>query len=338
MPRQAEPGNLTLDVPNAIKVQTDAPIEGRRRTLSRKPKQLDEQPALFQAGGGESMSASGPRGQKATPPAAHNGSNKSALIEHESQRRNLEDLLERVPLDQDVVSMARQIEANLSLRPRPQRERSDNLGGPLSSARYRYRSDDIDLDRTLAVLAENPWPDDTDIIVRERSRSPRAAALIIDVSGSMKGEKAKMAAATVGALAAEFGDDQLAVVAFWSDAALVKTLDEKTSVTALLDQVLGIPTKGLTNVAFGLEVAAAELARATARRRVAVLLTDALHNAGPDPRALAGRFQELHVMAQVDGPHDLPLASEVAREGHGRIAPVRTHRDIAPALNRLLGD
>lgn len=336
-PRRAEPGNLTLDVPIAIKVQTEKPSGPRRRELSRRPKQLDTQPALFKSGGGDSLPAGGGPGRRKDSAAEKQGSGKSALVAHESRARDLKDLLEPVPLDPGVVTMARQIEASLSLRRRPQRERSENLGGPLASSPYRYRSDDIDLDRTLAVLAENPRPEDTDIIVRERSRSPRAAVLIIDVSGSMKGEKVRMAAATVGALAAEFGDDQLAVVAFWSDAAVVKTLDHAAPVANLLEQLLSIPTRGLTNVSFGLEVAAAEVAQSSARRRVAVLLTDALHNAGPDPRELAARFQELHVLAQVDGPHDLPLASEIAREGHGRIAAVGSHRDIASALNRLLG-
>ena len=43
--------------------------------------------------------------------------------------------------------------------------------------------------------------------------------LLVDVSGSMRGERVRTAAATVGALAAELGRDDLAVVAFWSDAA-----------------------------------------------------------------------------------------------------------------------
>jgi MoxR-like ATPase len=31
-----------------------------------------------------------------------------------------------------------------------------------------------------------------------------------------------------------------------------------------------------------------------------------------------------------------PFAADLARLGHGRVAPVATHRDVAPALNRLL--
>jgi len=100
---------------------------------------------------------------------------------------------------------------------------------------------------------------------------------------------------------------------------------------------LRIPARGLTNVGFGLTVARAELATSAARRRTAVLLTDAVHIAGPDPRPVARRFPELHVLLQVDGEHDAPLGADIARLGRGRMAPVRTHRDVAPALNRLLG-
>lgn len=232
--------------------------------------------------------------------------------------------------------MTRQIATTLSLRRRQRRDRSDLRAGALSPSRYRYRSDEIDLDRTLAVLAENSHPEDTDIVVRERTQSPRSAVVIIDVSGSMRGEKARMAAATVGALASEFGRDQMAVIAFWSDAAIVKSLDGAMNTSDLLDQLLRIPARGLTNVAFGLEIASKELSRSAAFRRVGVLLTDGLHNAGPDPRDVAQRFTELHVLAQTDGAHDLPLATEIARGGRGRVAPVSTYRDVAPALNRLL--
>ena len=74
---------------------------------------------------------------------------------------------------------------------------------------------------------------------------------------------------------------------------------------------------------FALTVAQAELARSAARRRSAVLLTDAVHNAGPDPRLVARRFPELHVLLQTDGEHDAALGADLARLGRGRFAPVR---------------
>ena len=249
---------------------------------------------------------------------------------------DLDELLtDRVP-DPEVAAMAQRIARRLAVRRRPREARVERGAGRLLSVPYRYRSDDIDLDRTLEVLAERPVPEDTDIVVRERMRARRAVVLVVDVSGSMRGEKVRIAAATVAALSADLVHDVLGLVAFWSDAALLASTAKPVPPARLLDQLVRIPARGLTNVGFGLSVARAELARTTARRRTAVLLTDAVHNAGPDPREVARRFDELHVLCETDGEHDLPLARDIARLGHGRLAAIATHRHVAPALNRLL--
>jgi Mg-chelatase subunit ChlD len=146
-----------------------------------------------------------------------------------------------------------------------------------------------------------------------------------------------MAAATVAALAASLHgpSDQLAVVAFWSDAAVVHRWEDVARPNVLLDSLLRIPTRGLTNVHFGLTVAASELARSTARQRRAILLSDAVHNAGPDPRTVAVRLPALHVLLETDGEHDEPLGRDLARLGNGRFARVPTYLDVAPALNAI---
>ncbi|MDD7919786.1 vWA domain-containing protein [Actinomycetospora callitridis] len=258
------------------------------------------------------------------------------LTSQTARLRSLDDLLEdRAPAG-EVAQMAQRIARRLAVRRRPREVAAERGAGRVVSVPYRYRSDDIDLDRTIEVLAERPVPDDTDIVVRERMRSPRAVVLVVDVSGSMRGEKVRIAAATVAALSADLVHDGLALVAFWSDAALLAPLAKPVPPARLLDQLMRIPARGLTNVGFGLSVARAELARSTARHRTAVLLTDAVHNAGPDPRETARRFDELHVLCETDGEHDAPLARDMARLGHGRYAPIATHRDVAPALNRLL--
>jgi Mg-chelatase subunit ChlD len=270
--------------------------------------------------------------------AGPNGGQGVLVTGQRARLRDAATLLEDVVPDREVAAMAQRIGRRLSLRRRPRQDRPERGAGKLASVPYRYRSDDIDMDRTIEVLTERPVPEDTDIVVRERMRSRRAVVLVVDVSGSMRGEKVRIAAATVAALSADLAghDDQLALVAFWSDAALLKPLGRAVPAARLLDQLLRIPARGLTNVQFALAVAHAELNRSSARRRSAVLLSDAVHNAGPDPRPLARRFPELHVLLETDGEHDLPLATDLARLGHGRLASVATHRDVAPALNRLL--
>jgi hypothetical protein len=65
-----------------------------------------------------------------------------------------------------------------------------------------------------------------------------------------------------------------------------------------------------------------------------VLLSDCVHNAGPDPRPEAARLQRLDVLLDVSGEQDVDLARELTRAGHGRLARIRTYRDVAPSLGR----
>lgn len=65
-----------------------------------------------------------------------------------------------------------------------------------------------------------------------------------------------------------------------------------------------------------------------------MLLSDCVHNAGPDPRAAVARLARLDVLLDVSGEQDLQLA----RAGRGRLARVRTYRDVAPALSRMFAD
>jgi Mg-chelatase subunit ChlD len=210
--------------------------------------------------------------------------------------------------------------------------------GELASLRYRGGSDDIDLDRTVAQLVEHPLPDEDDIIVRERVRTKRSVLLLVDVSGSMRGERIRTAAATVGALAAELSRDDLAVIAFWSDAAVLSRLGQHVPSQALLDTMLRIPAKGLTNIAWPLQVAARELARVPARDARAVLLSDCVHNAGPDPRPFAARLPRLDVLLDTSGEQDAGLARELARLGHGRLRRIGGYTDVAPALGAIFTD
>ncbi|HEY3629650.1 MAG TPA: VWA domain-containing protein [Jatrophihabitantaceae bacterium] len=239
--------------------------------------------------------------------------------------------------DIETVRRARQIAVRLAV-PRPRRDLITRRGaGELASLRYRGGSDDIDLDRTLEQLVAHPVPDEDDIIVRERVRTRRSVVLLVDVSGSMRGERVRTAAATVGALAAELVRDDLAVIAFWSDAAVLAHLGQRVAAPRLLDALVRIPARGLTNIAFPLEVAARELARVPARDARVLLLSDAVHNAGPDPRPIAARLPRLDVLLDTSGEHDTDLARDLARLGRGRLLRAAHYREVAPALSSAFG-
>lgn len=200
---------------------------------------------------------------------------------------------------------------------------------------YRGVSDEIDIDRTIESLAERPVPEEEDIFVRERLRTTRSVVLLVDVSGSAKGERIKTAAATVGALAGELVHDSLSVVAFWSDAAVLLDLGDPIQPMDLLDAILRIPARGLTNVAFPLEIAGQQLAGVPSREARVILLSDCVHNAGPDPRSFAAKLPRLDVLLDATGEKDIELGRELASRGRGTCRIIHSHRDVAPALSAI---
>jgi Mg-chelatase subunit ChlD len=242
---------------------------------------------------------------------------------------------ELVEVDSRVRAAARDIAARLWIR----RLRPDGRGhrgsGTLVSVPYRAGLDDIDLDRTLEVMAERPVLEDEDIIVRERVQTRRSVVLAVDVSGSMRDERVRTAAATVGALAAELPDGDLAVLAFWSDAAWLSHFGTPADPLRLLDMLVAMPGKGLTNVALPLDLATRALGSRPPKDARVVLLSDCVHNAGPDPRPAAARLPRVDVLLDEAGEKDVDLARQLARLGRGRLRRIRSHRDVAGSLSEI---
>ncbi|GAB2910342.1 hypothetical protein GCM10027047_05690 [Rhodococcus aerolatus] len=305
------------------------------RPLRRRPKQLDAAPSLFApaGGGGAGLVLTGSRDRRGRGADRPSG---SAPGETAEAGELVVDLTLDAAPDPVTRRRAREIAQRLTLA-RPAADDRPRRGvGELTAARWRGGSDEVDLEATLEHLLADPLLTADDVVVRERVRPRRSVVLVVDVSGSMRGERVRTAAATVGALAGELHRDALAVVAFWSDAARLVRLGEPADPLAVVDLLLRVPTQGLTNVAFALEVAARELAGVPTRDARVLLLSDCVHNAGPDPRLVAGRLPRLDVLLDTSGEDDVELGRDLARVGRGRCRLVRGHRDVAPALSALL--
>lgn len=304
------------------------PLRRRPKVLASEPELLDVSPA-----GGGGMVLPGETGHRSVPDKARTGSGAAATTDEQGALAPAAEP-DVVP-DPETLRRAREIAARLAV-PRPRQDLTARRGvGEVASVPYRGGSDDIDLDRTVEQLAEHPVPDDEDIIVRERVRTRRSVILLADVSGSMRGERVRTAAATVGALAAELARDDLAVIAFWSDAAVLAHLGQHVAPQRIVESMLRIPARGLTNLAFPLQVARRELARVPARDARVLLLSDCVHNAGPDPRPYAARLPRLEILLDTTGEQDPDLARDLARLGRGRLRTVGTYRDVAPALSEF---
>jgi Mg-chelatase subunit ChlD len=299
--------------------------------MRRRPKQLDDEPSLYlPSGQGALILSAGPKARARA--AGRAGGSVPDLTDEPGRLLGLTDLDAGSDADAVTRQRARQIARRLALA-RPARDRGARRGsGTLASVRWRSGPVDLDLEATMQAVASLALAEDDDIVVRERVRTTRSIVLVVDVSGSMRGERVRTAAATVGALAGELRSDRLAVVAFWSDAAVLSRLDEPVEPLALVDLLLRVPTQGLTNISFALEVAARQLAGVPPREARVLLLSDCVHNAGPDPRLTAARLPRLDVLLDSSAEQDMELGRDLARLGRGQCRPVREAKDVAPAL------
>jgi Mg-chelatase subunit ChlD len=241
----------------------------------------------------------------------------------------------RREVDPDVRRRAAAIAAQLTL-PRPARRRATRPGGgPARSLPFSGGSDELDLDRTIEIMQERPRPTDEDVVVREPRTDRRSVVLLVDVSGSMRGERLLATAAVVGAICQELATSRLGVLAFWSEAAWITRLDQRTEPMAVIRDLLELPGAGLTNLAFPLELAANAHRAAGSPAPETVLLSDCVHNAGPDPRGFVGRAGRLGVLLDATDEHDSDLAADLSRLGGGRLRVVRSPDDVPTAVRGL---
>ena len=84
-----------------------------------------------------------------------------------------------------------------------------------------------------------------------------------------------------------------------------------------------------------IRVADRQLRRIPTRDTRARLLSDCVHNAGPDPRDVAARVPRLDVLLDTSGEHDADLARDRAPRGRGHLAHVNCYQQVAPALSEV---
>jgi MoxR-like ATPase len=321
---------IGFDEPSVIRREAD-PRDRARRSFKAKPKPLDAEPTLSHDGQGHLIAADPDRaGRAARRPGSTTFTDEAGQLDDEEGEQPGPNLA--------VRKRAREIAAMLAVRQPEPRRRPPRGSGEIRALPYSGAGGELDLDRTMERLAEQRPLGSEEIIVRERRRTGREVVLAVDVSGSMSGERLLTAAATVGALAATLAGGELAVIAFWADASLLLGLGEHAPSERLIDAMLGLDAAGLTNVAFPLEVARNLLGgTSTAAEQRVILLSDCVHNAGPDPREFAAVLPRLDLLFDVEGERDSSLAADLARLGRGTMRPIRGHRDVAPALSSILG-
>ena len=198
---------------------------------------------------------------------------------------------------------------------------------------------DLDLDATLERSLEHRPVREEDLRWRGWRSPARSFVLLVDASGSVAGAPLTTAVTTAGALAAGLGpDDELAVVAFWSRAVVLRHLHSPAPAASVLDALLDLRGGATTDLALGLRVALAQAALARAPRAEILVLTDGAWNTGDDPVpvAAASGTARVHVLVTVDTDEAAETCARVAGAGGGRAVPLPRPSTAPSAVRRAL--
>ena len=195
---------------------------------------------------------------------------------------------------------------------------------------------DLDVDAAVESLAESGGSlVDADMLrVIDWERPDTAVCLVIDRSGSMKGEalaSAALAAAAVALRAPAFH----AVIAFSGTAEVVRSMvtSAHASADGVVDAVLSLKGHGTTNVSDGLRAAITEHEAARCGRHLTVLLSDCRDRAIDEAVSFAQSLEELVIVSPAD---DIADAQRFAEVTGAALVGVEGPHDVARALDEVL--
>lgn len=195
-------------------------------------------------------------------------------------------------------------------------------------------SEDLDLEATLERLLPGRPAAAEDIIVRRPRRPDLRLLVLLDTSLSLSGPGRVPAAVAGGALARLAASGGLALLAFGEEPRPVIGFGQRVPAWQAAWRVLTLPLGGVTDLAAALQRGLRELAGQRSREVHTVLISDVERTAGPDPRPLAARYRNLHVL--LIGERNQSLARQLARLGKGRFVQALRLAKLPQALIMLL--
>jgi Mg-chelatase subunit ChlD len=195
---------------------------------------------------------------------------------------------------------------------------------------------DVDLEQTLERAGGRPRRAE-DMVVRDWRSAERAACLLLDHSGSMRGRALALAAVAAASvvLAAE-GRASCSVVAFNNDAVVLKAQGRRRAPERLVSDILALRPGGTTDLELALRAAAGQLARADSPERVAIVMSDCLATTGGDPLAALSGIDRLHVLGTSADPESVRQGRRLARRAGGRYVAAATFAQVTRGLSGLL--
>jgi len=216
----------------------------------------------------------------------------------------------------------------------PTRRRMEQVKEPYAPG----QKGEIDIEMTVEQMLGKTEIDASDLIIESKHPRKMACVMMIDASLSMSGDKLGMATASLGVLAYKLKSIDYGVIVFESVARVMKQLDQKAAVEALVGDLLDVPAMGLTNIEDALRTGIRELSSTIVKDKVGIMITDGNYTAGRDPRELAARYPKLFIIMIKSHDSKPKLCEELAALGKGKVMAVDTFEEIPSILRDLLRD
>jgi hypothetical protein len=195
---------------------------------------------------------------------------------------------------------------------------------------------DLDIDASIegifaARMEARPVTRD-DLTTLHWARPRTAFAVVVDRSGSMTGPRLA-AAATLAAACALRAPEEHAVLSFAGTVDVIRPLVSDITPAVVAERLLRLRGHGVTRLADALQAAREQLARARARRRVVILLSDCRSTDDDDAVETARSLPELVILAPAD---DHEQAAHLGNLSGARWGTIANPLDAGAALDRLL--
>ncbi len=228
------------------------------------------------------------------------------------------------------------------------KQRGVGENGLIPTSRLRvFREGDeldlIDIDATIENLVmAGKGPDQLavdDVLVQDTQKGRIAFTFLIDISGSMSGQKLASCAISVVILIGKLSAEEVAVALFESNTHVIKTFKEEKDIEGVVDELLDLHATGGTRVMAALEWASDQLKDNVAEKKLCMILTDCCFSEEFDQiKPCLDKFNVMktNFIVAVDAHYSQSMLQSMVDHTRGEIIKFKRVKDIPKILSETL--
>lgn len=202
--------------------------------------------------------------------------------------------------------------------------------------------DNVDIDATIEnIIGAGKTPDmitSDDLLVTNTQKGRAALCFLLDISGSMSGEKLASCALCTVMVIGKLQPEEVAVALFESNTHVVKAFDQERELGEVADELLDLHARGGTRAQRALEWARGQLVDNDAEYKACFMLTDCEFFEGEAiSRELEplGSNQVRFVLA-VHGAYNQQTCKRMLDTTRGELLPLTSYKRMPQAIAELL--